>query len=315
MIQQNPHSAPVLLGGENRSGTTLLSVLLDSHPDLVVGPELDFLEPVDVGPHILEACDLLAAEDPVVLGPGTDTADPYWYDGAHFVKQCDRFGVPIPVLQDLVRGAMKETGTDLSEFTDRCRLIEIIGEYRRSESGVRRWGIKLQRKINRIDQFAEYWPQAHFVHIVRDGRDLAASHLVSVPWGFTTITEAAEGWVSVVERPPLVAPADAYLEIRYEDLVREPRKVLGQIVDFLDLPWHDSLLRHWQLPHSLFDAPWGHPAAEAAARPLSTARIGRFREDLTEAQVAEFERVAGDQLRRLGYPLQQPATDGAAPPL
>lgn len=56
-------TSPVLLGGENRSGTTLLSVVLDSHADLVVGPEIDFLEPPDLGPHILGATDLLAAND------------------------------------------------------------------------------------------------------------------------------------------------------------------------------------------------------------------------------------------------------------
>lgn len=72
-------SDPVLLGGENRSGTTLFSVVLDSHPDLVVGPELDFVEPPDLGPHIVEACELLLASDKRVLGPGTDTADPFWF--------------------------------------------------------------------------------------------------------------------------------------------------------------------------------------------------------------------------------------------
>ncbi len=72
-------SEAVLLGGENRSGTTLLSEVLDSHPDLVVGPELDFTEPPDLGSHILRACELLALADPRVLGPGTDTAVPLWY--------------------------------------------------------------------------------------------------------------------------------------------------------------------------------------------------------------------------------------------
>ncbi|XSC42237.1 sulfotransferase [Bradyrhizobium sp. RDT10] len=61
-------SSPVLLGGDNRSGTTLLSVVLDSHPDLVIGPEIDFLEPPNLGPHILRAIDLLDARDPKVTG-------------------------------------------------------------------------------------------------------------------------------------------------------------------------------------------------------------------------------------------------------
>jgi hypothetical protein len=56
-------SDPILIGGENRSGTTLASVVLDSHPDLVVGPELDFVEPENLGPYVLESCDLLLAGD------------------------------------------------------------------------------------------------------------------------------------------------------------------------------------------------------------------------------------------------------------
>ena len=302
-------SSPVLLGGENRSGTTLLSVLLDSHPDLAVGPELDFLEPPNLGPNIIEACRLILDGDPRVLGPGTDTADPYWYHGAHFAKQCQRFGIDFPVLQDLVDATMKETGTTLTDFADRCQLVDAIGSHRLAHDGVRRWGIKLQRKINRIDEFAEYWPSAHFVHIVRDGRDLAASHLVTVPWGFTSAAEAARGWVSVVQRPPTVAPAGRYLEVRYEDVVTAPERSLRRIVDFLELPWSDSVLEHWKIPHTLFDAPWGHPAAEAAARPLSDAQVGRFRKDLSAEQIAEFETIAGRQLQRLGYDLHQPDDD------
>ncbi|MGY4601288.1 hypothetical protein ACVWXL_009034 [Bradyrhizobium sp. GM22.5] len=77
-------TSPVLLGGDNRSGTTLLSVVLDSHRDLVVGPEIDFLEPPNLGPHVLDATDLLAANDPRVTGIVKSAIDPFWYDGAHF---------------------------------------------------------------------------------------------------------------------------------------------------------------------------------------------------------------------------------------
>jgi sulfotransferase family protein len=296
MRHRTSESAPVLLGGENRSGTTLISVVLDSHPDLAIGPELDFLEPPNLGPHIAEVCDLLSAGDPRVLGSGTDTEDPYWYHGAHFAKQCQRFGVDFAVLQDLVRATVAQTGTDLMSFEDRCHLIDVIGDYRLSRDGVRRWGIKLQRKINRVDEFARYWPSAHFVHIVRDGRDLAASHLVTVPWGFTTAAEA---------------PVGRYLEVRYEDLVTDPETTLRPVLDFLGLPWCDSVLAHWHVPHTLFDAPWGHPAADAAARPLSTGRVGRFREDLTPRQIADFEEIAAEQLLRLGYELDREGLDAA----
>jgi hypothetical protein len=293
---------PVLLGGENRSGTTLLSVVLDSHPDLVVGPELDFIEPLNLSERVVRACDLLLARDRRVLGPGTDTADPFWYHAAHFAKQCQRFGVGFDDLKHLVSAAADRLGTDLSSFEDRCAVVNDIGEYRRRASGARRWGIKLQRKIRRVDDYTALWPRAQFIHIVRDGRDLAASHLKTVPtWGYRTAAEAARGWMEVVARPHTVAPVDRYLEIRYEDLVGSPRATLKKMVQFLGLDWDDRLERHSELQHSLLDHPWGHPAADGVSRPLYANRTGRYRTDLDARQIAEFEEIAGPELQRLGY--------------
>ncbi|MGX7824788.1 sulfotransferase family protein [Actinokineospora sp. 24-640] len=299
-------SDPVLLGGENRSGTTLFSVVLDSHPDLVVGPELDFVEPPDLGPHIIEACGLLLAGDERVLGPGTDTADPFWYHGAHFVKQCERFGVGPEELRSLVAKVAAECGSELVTLADRCRLVEVIGEHRRAATGAKRWGIKLQRKIARVDEFAAIWPRARFVHIIRDGRDVAASHLTTVTWGYRQVAEAATGWLEVVGRPHRIAPAGRYLEFRYEDLVSAPEPTLRRVVEFLGLPWRPEVLDHASLTHSLFHKPWGHPAAEAARNPLYDNRISRYRRDLSETQIAEFERIAGAELARVGYPVGRP---------
>ncbi|MFJ2604230.1 sulfotransferase family protein [Streptomyces sp. NPDC091279] len=299
-------SAPVLLGGENRSGTTLLSIVLDSHPDLVVGPEIDFPEPPNLGPHILAVCDLMDQDDPRVIGALTDkeSIDPEWYDSMHFVAQCERSGVNREQVRALVTDLMAERGTDLSTLEDRCRLIDAIGEFRRADHDVRHWGMKLQRKIQDVGTYARIWPHARFIHIVRDGRDLAASHLKTVPdWGYRTVAEAAYGWLEVVSRPRLEAPAGRYLEVRYEDLITRPRQTAERMLDHLGLAWDESVLHHAEQEHSLFDKPWGHPAAEAAGKPLYTGRNGRYLQDLTPAEIREFEQIAGSELERLGYGL------------
>lgn len=295
-------SPAVLLGGENRSGTTLLSVILDTHHELVVGPELDFTEPRDLGPHVLAACELLLARDPRVLGPGTETSDPFWYDGAHFIKQCQRFGIGFAELADMITDVCAELGSDLADFEDRCVLIDRLGNLRRAQLRRSRWGLKLQRRIRYLDSYARRWPNAQFVHIIRDGRDLAASHLHTVPsWGYKTIEDAALGWLDVVSRPRAAAPAGRYLEIRYEDLVTDLRGTTEQITKFLGLGWDPALLRHSEYEHSLFAHPWGHPAARAASRPIAADRIGRHLRELTPAQIREFESIAGAELERLGY--------------
>lgn len=66
------------------------------------------------------------------------------------------------------------------------------------------------------------------------------------------------------------------------------------------------------MPHTLFDNPYAHPSAEAAANALSQASVGRYHSELTAEQIAEFERLAGHELERLGYPLST-SREGAAP--
>ena len=303
---------PVLLGGENRSGTTLLSILLDSHPDLVVGPEIDFTEPVNLGPHILAVCDMMDLGDPRLAGKTKDTVDPEWFDGGHFVVQCERFGLDRDNVRSVVTGLMAERGTDLSTLEERCLLINAIGEFRREQTGTRRWGLKLQRRIQDIGTYAAIWPHAHFIHIIRDGRDLTASHFKTVPdWGYRTVAEAAYGWLDVVTRPRRAAPDGRYLEVRYEDLVTHPRETIERMLDHLGLPWNEAVLHHTEHAHALFDNPWGHPAAEAAGKPLYTGRNGRYLEDLTPGEIEEFERIAGEELEQLGYELSRPVSQRA----
>ncbi|WP_018240249.1 sulfotransferase [Ensifer sp. BR816] len=305
-------SNPVLLGGENRSGTTLLSVVLDSHPGLVVGPEIDFTDPVNLGPHILAVCDMIDRRDPRLAGATKDTVDPEWFDGAHFVVQCERFGLDRDDVRKLVTGLMAERGTDLSALDDRCRLIDSIGEFRREQTGARRWGLKLQRRIQDVGTYAAVWPQAHFIHIIRDGRDLAASHLKTVPdWGYRTVAEAANGWLEIVTRPRQASPDGRYLEVRYEDLVTRPRETVERMLEHLGLPWDEAVLHHAEHEHALFDKPWGHPAAEAAGKPLYIGRRGRYLQDLTPAEIEKFERIAGKELARLGYDLSMPGPGSA----
>lgn len=295
---------PVFVGGEHRSGTTLLSVVLDSHHLLEVGPELDFAEPRNLGSFVLEACVLLHQNDPRVLGEGTDTQDPYYYDVAHFVKQCQRFGIEPLDLADIVEAHIRRLGRDVVSIEDRCTLVEDIARAKLAVTGKWAWGIKLQRKIQDVDVYAGLWPTARFLHIIRDGRDVASSHLRTVPdWGYPTIDDTAYKWSNLVLAARLRAPVDRYLEVKYERLVTEPESECRRICDFLGVPFDEGMVRHHEQPHSLHANSWGHPAARATGSALSTAAVGRFQNDLSEDQISKFEDIAGGTLKSCNYPL------------
>ena len=86
--------------------------------------------------------------------------------------------------------------------------------------------------------------------------------------------------------------SSAYLEVRYEELVDDPERVLRELVDALDEPWLPRLLVE-RTPKS------GGPA-HANSR-ISTGSVGRWRQDLNADERAAVQRIGGELLARLGY--------------
>jgi hypothetical protein len=294
-------SEPVFIGGDNRSGTTLVAIILDSHPELVVGPELDFRDPDNLGPELLRGIELLESGDPRVIGPGVQAA-PELAMPVQLVKQCHRFGVEFRELAQLVRSAMSICSSQLVELDDRVVLIDAVGEHRRARAGASRFGFKIQRDLLAHAEYARLWPRARFVHVVRDGRDVAASHLRSERHlYYSSIHHAAHGWAELMEGTRALVEQGRVIEIRYEELVREPEPTLRRLLAGLELGWHQGVLAHTQVHHDLLEHPYEHPSAAAVSRPIHGAAIGRYRRDLSAHELATFEAVAGDWLERMGY--------------
>jgi hypothetical protein len=275
--------------------------MLDSHPDLAVGPELHFRGPENLGPSIL-ACLQRLEQVPHERWAAVKKAAPGLRVAVNFVSRCHRFGVGPRELRELIEATMAETASSLQAFEDRCRLIERIAGRVRGRQGASRWGIKIMRDLRILDRYAALWPEAQFVHIVRDGRDVAASQMRDHgSWGYRGIEEAARGWVDLIERTRRFADRYPVLELRYEDLVRHPETTMRRVLVFLGASWSPLVLEHTRVRHGLFENPHDHPSIESVTRPLNTAAIGRYRRDLDIEQIGAFQRIAGRQLEELGY--------------
>lgn len=293
-------NGPVIIGGEHRSGTTLLSLILNAHPNIAVGPEIDFLLPGNLGPEILECCALLRADDPRVQGEGVQTADPSYHLGVQFVRQCHRFGVGLFKLTALVRDAMERRGSELAALDDRIFLMGQIGAHCAMEAGKPRWGFKVQRDLTLAEAFLRHWPDARFLHIVRDGRDVAASQLRSgFTWAPRSVEEIAANWVAMLDGMEAV-PCEV-IQLKYEDLVLDLEQTSRLLLGRLGLPWSDEVLRHSTVAHTLLENPYDHPSAEAVARPVTAGAINRHCSDLTDGERKAFQTIAGAWLERLGY--------------
>jgi hypothetical protein len=167
--------------------------------------------------------------------------------------------------------------------------------------GKTRWADKTPAYIGHIDRLAEIWPDARFVHLIRDGRDVALS-VMNVPFGPNNAWAAARSWAQAIRLGHNAAEryTDRVLELRYEDLVFEPEREVTRVCEFVGLTYSPDMLAIERTDRSKvtedqsdwFTSVWSG---------ITTDAVGKWRTGLSPRDVEMFESVAGDELRALGY--------------
>jgi len=181
--------------------------------------------------------------------------------------------------------------------------------------GKPRWGNKTPSYVGQVPLLSELFPDARFVHLLRDGRDVAPS-LVARTWGPNTLPLAAGYWMRQVRRGHRAGrdldPA-RYLEVRYEALVADPEDALRAISSFAGLAYHPDMLTRRATKaargaRSPLGGDRGHVRLSEPPRP----GVRDWRRDLSPGEVAVIEAVAGPALVEFGYPLSgRPIPAGA----
>ena len=288
--------APIFVIGCPRSGTTLLTLMLSSHRRLTIPPETRFLVPV--WRKRLRFGDLTDPDNRSKL------AD-------ELVKTKGTKFKHLRVDPDTVRAAIIDGAPTIGSA-----IGAVYRAYAQSQ-GKPRWGDKQPTYFRNIEMLRAMWPDAQFIHLVRDGRDCVASLKRMRWWKHGTIVATAT-WVHSVDcahRARSRLPATAFTEIRYEDLVSDYPTVLPQLCEFLGEEFDEAMLRPQKLAREL-------PGKQRrkwhwrTAKYIGPRRVGTHTELLTPRESALIERVAGTRLRALGYsvpdtPARVPATDVA----
>ncbi len=188
-------------------------------------------------------------------------------------------------------------------------LIGSFLEPYRAARGKARIAEKTPANVLHFTELNELFPDADFVHIIRDGRDVAAS-LLTMDW-----TDARTGAPMAMTRDPAIAAAtwvrqvtaglDAETagvrihKLHYENLVRDPRETLGALFEFLGERWSDDPLSFHLGEH--IRAGVAEASADQIARPLYLQSVGRWRRDLSPAAKAAVKKQAGALLKKLDY--------------
>jgi LPS sulfotransferase NodH len=259
---------------------------------------------------------------------------------AEFHTQMNVYDVLEPIYGDLgqlknKRAAMKEwlgskafqsSGLDASEIEAKILaeclgagdFLRIIMDATAQRQGVDRWIDSTPTNVPHMLRIKRDFPDALFIHIIRDARDVALSldrHAWSrpLPWDKkNSLLAAGLYWEWIVRKGRRLGSAlgSSYIEIRYEELLREPRAALVPLSTFLgcDLDYERIQATHIgsvQNPLTAFTD---------ELRDGSFSPVGRWKQKFPAQQLERFEALVGDYLQELGYELsadRKPARTGA----
>jgi hypothetical protein len=275
---------PVFVGS-GRSGTTLLRTIFDAHPQLAVAHEPQFMGTVARQRKRLETNGFDVEAFSAVI------------NGNPNYRRLD-------LDADEVNAALAQTRPE--NAADAVRAV--FGVYSRRE-GKPLYADKTPGYVIQIGELARMFPETCFVHLVRDGRDVALSYLER-SWGPSTIGESALYWRSRVGRGRTAGAAigpDRYMEVRYEDLVSEPEMEVRRVCSFLSLPFAPEMLQYHESAQHLITKSH-EPAAFTSLLLPPTSGMRHWKSEMDERDVALFEFIAGDLLEDLDYQ-RQTSTD------
>lgn len=271
--------------GCGRSGTTLLRAMLDSHPELSIPHEAHFVAPMIQKRALYETA------------AGVDV---------------NRFASDLLSVPAYSRW-FSHWGMDESEVRDVVALpsrpIDIGEAFRRlyrgytARLGKSRQGDKTPTNVLHIPILAAVFPESRFVHMIRDGRDVAVAYL-DASFGPSSVWQAARHWRSRVERGRRggqLVGTERYRELHYEDLVDDPESTLRDLCEFLELTFDDAMLRYADRAEALLKAGLQPEHHRHLFEPPG--RVRDWRRDLSTRDVYVFEALAGSSLLEFGYEL------------
>lgn len=277
-MNEDKFVGPVFIIGMPRSGKKLLRDLLNENPRIGIPiHETGFM------PYMVDRF-----------------GDPPEFDDEH---KFHRFYEELS--QDLFFQSFKREGRVLSEEdlekavdkTSWRSIFECILRFYapdgRAEDFI--WGDKSPHYLNFMPFLKGIFPEARFIHCIRDPRDCCLSFKKA--WG-KSIYRAAESWRQRVE----AALADSrqlgadYVEVFYESLLEDPRKVLVNLCEFLDCEFTPSMTRLTRAPESLGDT-------KGKAGIVQDNR-NKYLTQLTPSQVIRIEEIVCPVASALGYELE-----------
>jgi hypothetical protein len=278
-------SAPIFIVGANRSGTTLLRLMLNAHSRIAVPDELVYFR-----------------------GPLAGATHEEWAQPA----------VSPEAYRKAVSAFLNRTRNILAPLSPEIMTEEICGagppDWRRpyahvlsawaATHGKERWGEKTPGNLFYADVLHDMFPDGQFIYLMRDPRAGVNSMLNAPMFRGDAVINALnrrkydERGLAHLKRS---VPAAQRTLIRFEDLVQTPEATLRDLCTFLGESFEPEMLTYHRDAHRFMKTQAVEEFNGAATRPVSAKKTKAWRKGLSDEQLAEIEWICKDVMIRHGY--------------
>jgi hypothetical protein len=276
--------SPIFIVGLSRSGTTLLSRLLDAHSEIAIFPETWWSVLLDR------------------LGCSQEFSNP-WQTCLFFNELWENLSsYRDPAASVLAREASKEP----RYVGPTAPVLEKLGQAYANERHARIWGEKTPGHALWLPELQDLFPRARVLFMVRDPRDVLVSYddrwnegRRSTEYLITTAALLKYYLFHLLYHPGF--PLEQVRWVKYESLTSQTSAELEQICDFVGVDFEPSMLdfyrRHANVERDTTEG-WHHLLL---SKPVTTDRIGRYKEAMSRSQIALVERLFGEEMQAVGY--------------
>lgn len=277
-------NTPFFIIGSIRSGTTLLRLILSSHSRLHIPPESWFIEDLVRELPLTARLTPDQVERVVSLISGHRRWEDFKLSSASFRQQLAE--LPSPTLRE---------------------IIDLVYREELADTGKARFGDKTPPYFRIVEELLVLYPGAKFIHLIRDGRDVAISCVDS---GVLHMERYYNGlrfaWLEAMkwrEAHRLASYAGQILEIRYEDLINKPEATVRSICAFLGEAFEEKMLGWQQHVDNMIPQREMHMHRRISGS-IDRENVAVWKTRLTPFECFSMEACMYVELERLGYPLR-----------
>lgn len=273
-----PDRALIFIVGTQRSGTTLLRLILNAHSQIAIPEEARFLAPLLKRKYLTKGISGDSLKRTIRYLALNDEFKLWNYDASSFFSKL----------------------STLTEISLRELIDSMFSSFCTAE-GKTYWGDK-SLFFDALDILNSLFPTAHFIHIVRDGRDVFDSWRKMEPTKNNAAVIALDWSYKLyrIERSFKHFAPDRQLTIRYEDLIDNPERTIKWVCAFVGVEYEPKMLEFHKTSHYYI----GDHHSSLIHSPISNLNRAKWRKNLTRDEAASFSLLAQHYLKKYGYETQ-----------